>query len=108
MKKRVIYYIDRYECGLSTPDNGGPAFPEGGAEWDQDSHRYEMRPLEGGMTLRDYFAAHAPQMPPALNEIAKMAERQDGRDTSDYGAYARLLADWRWAYANAMLKARQS
>lgn len=75
-------------------DNGGWAFPN----WTACD----------GMTLRDYFAAYAPQMPPALNEIAKLQERRDGKDTSDYGVYAKLLADWRWAYADAMLKARHS
>lgn len=59
-----------------------------------------------GMSLRDYFAAHAPQMPAALREMAKRAEKADGRDTSDFGAAAKYESMWRWAYADAMLAGR--
>jgi hypothetical protein len=37
-------------------DTGGPAFPE--HEWNNDAQRYLVN---GGMTLRDYFAAKALQ-----------------------------------------------
>jgi hypothetical protein len=37
-------------------DTGGPAFPE--HEWNNDVQRYLVN---GGMTLRDYFAAKALQ-----------------------------------------------
>ena len=43
---------------MSRPD-GGPAFPTGGADWNQSTHSFDHAPLEGGMTLRDYFAAKA-------------------------------------------------
>jgi hypothetical protein len=81
-------------------DDGGPAFPmRSYEEWGG-----EEKPGQRGMALREYFAAHAPNMPPALREIAKRQETRDGKDTSDFGAYARLEADWRYAYADAMLR----
>jgi hypothetical protein len=42
-------------------DDGGSAFPIGGAEWSESTHSYDIVPLTGGMTLRDYFAAKAMQ-----------------------------------------------
>ena len=37
-----------------------PAFPQVDTEYDSDNHRYNGRVYsEGGMTLRDYFAAKA-------------------------------------------------
>jgi hypothetical protein len=42
-------------------DDGGSAFPTGGAEWSESTHSYDIAPLTGGMTLRDYFAAKAMQ-----------------------------------------------
>ena len=36
-------------------DNGGPAFPA--TSWDREG---EFLGANNGMTLRDYFAAHAP------------------------------------------------
>lgn len=79
-----------------------PAFP---VNYSNEADGPTVMP-SAGMTLRDYFAAHAPAMPPGLREMAKTAEKQDGRDTSDFGAFARYEADWRWSYADAMLKAR--
>lgn len=82
-------------------DFSGPAFPVN--ELNQSTGQIAAQWL--GMSLRNYLAAHAPPMPPALNEIAKMEEKRDGKDTSDFGAYAKLLSDWRYVYADAMLKA---
>ena len=53
-----------------------------------------------GMSLRDYFAAHAPPMPvdwPALDK--------DERGTS--AGQVRLHARWAWAYASAMISGRE-
>ena len=50
---------------MSVRDNGGPAFPTGtqveqnGATGETTVHQY----LSDGMTLRDYFIAHAPADP---------------------------------------------
>ncbi len=63
---------------------GGPAFP---------SHGSMGEVAHEGMTLRDYFAAHAPE-PPA-------AWRGGDKKLSD-------IIAWRWWYADAMLKAREA
>lgn len=63
---------------MSTAPNGGPAFPWSGLGDD-------------GMSLRDYFAAHAPEPPQAW--------RGGDRAVSDCIA-------WRYYYADAMLRER--
>lgn len=69
---------------MSDIETGGPAFPtaaDNGHSANQD-----------GMTLMDYFAAHAPQPP------------------SDWRGGDQKLSDiieWRWWYANQMLRARK-
>jgi hypothetical protein len=72
---------------MSNTNTGGPAFP------------YEERDYSGnpskdhfGMTLRDYFAAKAMQA-----VIAR------GDDTNRPG-----MAEWSYAMADAMLKAREA
>ena len=68
---------------MSVIDTGGPAFPgEQQTNW-----------TNPGMTLRDYFAAHAPNPPETWK--AKKDE-------------AANIIEWRWAYADAMLKARNT
>ena len=76
----------------TTINTGGPAFPTTtklnyepatGAQWSEH--------IDPGMTLRDYFAAHAPEPPASWHGGAK--------GLSD-------VIEWRWWYADAMLKAR--
>lgn len=86
---------------MSTRDDGGPAFPTPPAEF---THLGEAVNANNGMSLRAYFAAHAPPMPPAMHEMAKRAEKADGKDCSDYGAYAEWQAKWRKCYADAQIK----
>ena len=69
-------------------DNGGPAFPQG---YDYINDIPLVSPT--GMSLRDYFAAHAPDVP-AWWRAAPL------------DAVANMTA-WRWAYADAMLEARE-
>ncbi len=114
-------------------ETGGPAFPV------QDASKWQAH----GMTLRDYFAAHAPQEPHAwfrpvmpnpcpehkwegrhaqtgeplyfLNSYA--AQKACGDDFWDANEEARAewcaefskqnLVQWPYAWADAMLKARQ-
>lgn len=61
-------------------ETGGPAFP------------YNRSQELEGMTLRDYFAAHAPNPPDTWK--AKKDEYEN-------------IIEWRWAYADAMLEARK-
>jgi len=68
-------------------DDGGPAFP---VVFEHANAGAELF----GMSLRDYFAAHAPLPPPYW--------MPDGIcDTSEDRHVA-----WRWHYADMMLKAR--
>ena len=67
--------------------DGGPAFPmTAGPEPRVDNyHEYQT-----GMSLRDYFAAHAPE-----------SARSHYEATSD-----KSWIEWQWKYADAMLKER--
>ena len=67
---------------MSNTNTGGPAFPTGTG----------VTPYNPGMTLRDYFAAKAMQA-----VIAR------GDDTNRPG-----MAEWSYAMADAMLKAREA
>lgn len=75
---------------MTKNNTGGPAFPLNIPEkWFE------------GMTLRDYFAAKAMQgllaNPKLANEILKHG-----------GAHSGWIEDSSWAFADAMLKARES
>lgn len=74
---------------MTNKNNGGPAFPKAGNEWDYESGGgWVPAPHQSGMTLRDYFAAKA-----------LMQTTVDHEPDSA----ARLAYD----YADAMLKARE-
>lgn len=81
-------------------NDGGPAFPNTGLQvtWGDDGKQVEEREgLHAGMSLRDYFAAHAPPMDPQWH--------QDMRADSAMVYREDALADWAYHYADAMLKA---
>lgn len=89
---------------MSVRDDGGPAFP---------SAALDERKMEGawlGMTLRDYFAAHAPALPHKLGVLAEDAADIDNPDKT-HGEKCEVLlsiaAEWRYRYADAMLAARE-
>lgn len=69
---------------MTTQNDGGPAFPQ--------SHSPNFpNEIVGGLTLRDYFAAHAPEPPKAWHGGEK--------DKTD-------IIEWRWSYADSMLSER--
>lgn len=74
---------------MNKQDNGGSAFPN----WDSN-HYTDQRP-QGGMDLRDYFAAKAMQAA-ATNPTGAEGLTFDQR------------AEWAYQQADAMLKARQA
>lgn len=86
-------------------DDGGPAFPSTG--------QLDIN----GMSLRDYFAAHAPDMPRwfirkclGLPKSATIAEwnKHDRRVLDDDAMdQETAMMEWRWYYADAMLRARK-
>jgi hypothetical protein len=85
---------------MSNTNTGGPAFPDGSTnEW---GNAYN-----GGMTLRDYFAAMAMQslIAGSFTDIG-----QDGIDANrhPFQNVEDLMAETSYKYADAMLKARQA
>ncbi len=83
------------------PNDGGPAFP------------CEMDFRAKGMSLRDYFAAHAPPLPQFIAE--RFLEMKRTNEPEDWGPnampwgpsylkeFAAQEARWRLAFADAML-----
>ena len=67
-------------------DDGGPAFPNVGDGSDYD-----------GMSLWDYYAAHAPEMTEQW-----WADSSDSKET-----WAKADAAWRFNHANAMIAERK-
>lgn len=82
--------------------DGGPAFP------------VFFRDIKGmdGMSLRDYFAAHAPEVPPDFNRLSQTTVVNDGYDRKRVSnmvePYTTWMVRWRWHYADLMLKARDA
>ena len=84
---------------------GGPAFPAIAQMSDQ-----HLRVEWPGMTLRDYFAIHAPPISEALSEYLR--EKEHAKMLADRmcvyqerGDLA-LEAEWRYGFADAMLAER--
>lgn len=82
---------------MSEIDTGGPAFPgdtaTGYVQIDVSGISHAVTEPHQGMTLRDYFAAHAPEPPESWHGGARKI--------------ADLIA-WRWSYADYMLKEREA
>ena len=77
-------------------DNGGPAFPDGSTnEWGNADN--------SGMSLRDYFAAHAMQGLFANSELIKRAKERH----LDIHEIEEGTATEAYAIADAMLEARK-
>jgi hypothetical protein len=105
---------------MTSAKDGGAAFP-----FSPPCDQYGALPPgfpfpELGMTLRDYFAAHAPDMPEywtAPKEMLLPLPQPKGRGpeyAAEWEARNNALkhnalmheVTWRWAYADAMIKAR--
>ena len=88
---------------MTTPKNGGPAFPSGIVRKSRPAHDPGAdfhvtdftEPRNAGMTLRDYFAAKA--MAVVWTEIP---------DDADRDRALRRLGNYAYEMADAMLKAR--
>jgi hypothetical protein len=79
---------------MSNTNTGGPAFPH--LRRHVGNNTYEQL-AEGGMTLRDYFAAKAMQA----------IVNRDGDDTAYGNDMVKGRAILAYEYADAMLKARE-
>lgn len=86
---------------MSNTKTGGPAFPT--EVWDYDADGNGLSCSEGGMTLRDYFAAKAMQgLCAGFSSQDEDWPRDDDLDGYEVAAgHAYLMAD-------AMLKARDA
>lgn len=90
---------DGHDISYGPARDGGPAFPcdtfdpdvKGPEQWE-------------GMTLRDYFAAHAPALPAPIRDAFVKALKRG--DEVDLEVHAKVCARWSVLYADAMLKAR--
>lgn len=90
---------------MATDKTGGPAFPGINPTMtgiDSDGVERFENEASGGMTLRDYFAAHAPIDLGWANEIfyRRMGRNPGWQETLEQ------LAELRGAYADKMLKER--
>ena len=83
-------------------DDGGPAFPRAmGNMGDADTIARDQG--AGGMTLRDFFAAHAPPMPLSIWGTTDLNLHTD----ADCAGYLAVIAMWRYLYADAMIEQRK-
>lgn len=81
---------------MSKANNGGPAFPD----W---NNGYATK---SGMTLRDYFAAHAPEKPqswfkPQMNRERPAARWVSKDGSREYPSAEAAAQECRHAYRNA-------
>lgn len=76
-------------------DDGGPIFPFVVPLFDK------YRQLEVGMTLRDYFAAHAPFV---IEDILYTHDKDQSFNPRE--KHLELLAEMRYKYADAMIVER--
>lgn len=81
---------------MSKENNGGPVFPT-------TFENFKLTQSGTGISMRDYFAAHAP----ITLEDAKKALVAIGEIDALGSEQLKLLADMRFSYADTMLKARQ-
>lgn len=84
---------------MSNDKTGGPAFPcDAIFGRDDDGRPSEIN--SAGMTMRDYFAAKAPDYTEQwLDDYVRYR---------GFGGYAEARAAWNYEYADAMLDARKS
>lgn len=86
---------------MSNIKHGGPAFP---GPYVNETGGIECVAKQGGMSLRDYFAAKAMQslmmMPGELSKCMKLANTPEGESVKSITLIAYYMAD-------AMLKARE-
>lgn len=81
---------------MQLKDTGGPAFP---CDWIDNNSIGEqvVREQYQGMTLWDYFAAHAPNKPKNYGDVGKFAHLNSQKNE----------AKWRADYADAMIIERK-
>jgi hypothetical protein len=78
-------------------DDGGPAFPQMSAAWDDDKHEYVLSENLDGMSLRDWFAGKA-----MAAFLSMSGDIYVSQSTNEH------IAATSYAMADAMLKARNA
>ena len=72
----------------------------------------DVEPSQSGMTLRDYFAAHAPEPSEAWISVQRWIDRNRNPHNEPHKPAPRddfqLIAEYKFAHADAMLKAREA
>lgn len=96
----------------SEREDGGQAFPSQPKVWDSGRGSYADTDFIAGMSLRDYFAAKAPDVPPWferkwVTKVVELGAGMRGPREVQESPDAQLFR-WRWYYADAMLKARSA
>ena len=89
---------------MSEIKDGGPAFPHDRQRWDDPFPT--LRPSHDGMSLRDYFASHAPI---SLEMAMEMLNVRGALQICDDDVRANVfeqLAQLRNEFADAMIEAR--
>jgi len=99
-----------------TENTGGPAFPELQSISRQSNGDRFNANSQGGMSLRDYFAAHAPEVPDLqafpLKQwvnfgVVDLGNGQVGpRNVPHQESWIERSARWAMVYADAMLAER--
>jgi hypothetical protein len=85
---------------MQTKDDGGPAFP---LPSEQAANGRGYRPMHGGMSLRDYFAAKAMNGLVAADAVSRFAHQYSV--TAEKAAAA--VTKSAYTMADAMLEARK-
>ena len=93
---------------MSAIKDGGPAYPM----FIPENHFSTGSQDNQGMSLRDWFAGQAPESPKDWLDSQHNCDRQRNPHNDSYKPAIRsdleLRASWRWAYADAMIKARET
>ena len=95
-------------------ETGGPAFPipvagctDGGVYNTMEQSGGQL----GGMTLRDWFATHAPEPPEWWLQTQRQHDHNRNPHNEDHKppirSDAEIDAAWRWTWADAMLAERE-
>ena len=88
-------------------NDGGPAFPRFVPEGHYNCGAVDY----SGMTLRDWFAATLPSPDPHDIEMERQIDRGRNPHNDNHKpqarAYSRIVADLRYAAADAMMEARK-
>jgi len=97
---------------MSDKDDGGPAFPLPISVGPSGDVYHAAAWASGGMSLRDYFAAHAPQHRVEFDTIDQMLDFLGTKNVTPGGMVgnaidaAKVQAKLAYIYADAMLAAR--